>query len=207
MEYVSVLAGEEWSDAPKCVHPFIANMARGVNDEIESDDERARLLVPLIGRLLTANVKGEVRSDQMHKALTMFTFDWAKRHLSSKVDCLNMHSVYDWPVSGCMATAVVKFGGVPYLIALLDEFDRLTQREVEGVHVSEEDMRDANYRVHGQTPPPKEVPVAVEAISVGFSKIGDMKPLSTIKVEGPSVTQEDMDSAWSKMVKALVGKK
>lgn len=42
MEYVSVLAGERFSDHPKCVLPVLASVARIVNDRI-SDAGRARL--------------------------------------------------------------------------------------------------------------------------------------------------------------------
>jgi hypothetical protein len=49
MEYASVLAGERWSDHPKCTHPLLAELARQVNDRI-SDAERQRLtrLVPSV---------------------------------------------------------------------------------------------------------------------------------------------------------------
>lgn len=49
MEYVSVLAGERWSDHPRCTHPLLAGVARGVNDHI-SDARRAGLvhLVPSV---------------------------------------------------------------------------------------------------------------------------------------------------------------
>lgn len=43
MEYASFLAGERWSDHPKCTHPLLAGVARGVNDHI-SDRGRARLV-------------------------------------------------------------------------------------------------------------------------------------------------------------------
>jgi len=49
MEYVSLLAGEEWSDRPDCTHPLLAHEARTTNDLLRESD-RARL-VPLIGRL------------------------------------------------------------------------------------------------------------------------------------------------------------
>lgn len=49
MEYVSLLAGEEWSDRPECTHPILAHEARTANDLL-LDHDRARL-VPLIGRL------------------------------------------------------------------------------------------------------------------------------------------------------------
>lgn len=43
MEYVSVITGEEWSDAPKCVHPLLATAARSVNDTA-GDADRTYLL-------------------------------------------------------------------------------------------------------------------------------------------------------------------
>lgn len=49
MEYIALLAGETWSDSPKCTHPVLAKMAQVVNDRLP-DSERYRL-VPLIGRL------------------------------------------------------------------------------------------------------------------------------------------------------------
>ncbi|MDQ2758707.1 MAG: hypothetical protein M3Y71_19475, partial [Actinomycetota bacterium] len=49
MEYVSLLAGEEWSDRPDCTHPLLAHEARTVNDELTDRDRH--LLVPLVGRL------------------------------------------------------------------------------------------------------------------------------------------------------------
>ena len=49
MEYVALLAGEEWSDRPECTHPMLAHEARMTNDLLR-DSDRPRL-VPLIGRL------------------------------------------------------------------------------------------------------------------------------------------------------------
>lgn len=46
MELASYLAGERWSDHPRCTHPLLATMARLVND-FTSDTNRARL-APLI---------------------------------------------------------------------------------------------------------------------------------------------------------------
>lgn len=42
MEYVSVLAGERFSDAPRCTDPTLAAVARSVND-YSSDESRQRL--------------------------------------------------------------------------------------------------------------------------------------------------------------------
>lgn len=42
MEFASYIAGEPWSDHPECTHPFLAFLARGVND-FTSDAGRQRL--------------------------------------------------------------------------------------------------------------------------------------------------------------------
>lgn len=49
MEYVSLLAGERWSDAPPCTHPALAALARAVND-CTTDTGRQQLveLAPLL---------------------------------------------------------------------------------------------------------------------------------------------------------------
>lgn len=61
MEYVSLLAGEEWSDRPECTHELLAHEARTVNDLLR-DSDRSRL-VPLIGRLFgTTDDSPELRA-------------------------------------------------------------------------------------------------------------------------------------------------
>lgn len=49
MEYASFLAGEKWTDQPRCTHPLLAGVARAVNDHI-SDAGRSRLvtLIPSV---------------------------------------------------------------------------------------------------------------------------------------------------------------
>ncbi len=42
MEFASYLAGEPWSDHPKCTHSLLASLARMVND-FSSDDSRSQL--------------------------------------------------------------------------------------------------------------------------------------------------------------------
>jgi hypothetical protein len=48
MEYVSVLAGEPWSDTPKCVEHGLAMVMQNINDT--ATDENRHLLVPLLGQ-------------------------------------------------------------------------------------------------------------------------------------------------------------
>ena len=53
MELASYLAGERWSDHPRCTHPLLAALARDVNDHV-SDDARQRL-APLIPDVIGLN--------------------------------------------------------------------------------------------------------------------------------------------------------
>lgn len=51
MEYASLLAGEKWSDHPRCTHPALAQLARLVNDAASQRDRQqlARLIPDVIG--------------------------------------------------------------------------------------------------------------------------------------------------------------
>lgn len=61
MEYVSLLAGEEWSDRPDCTHPILAHEARTTNDLLLDRDRQQ--LIPLIGRLFgTTDDSDEIRA-------------------------------------------------------------------------------------------------------------------------------------------------
>lgn len=53
MEFASFLAGERWSDHPKCTHPLLSALARAVND-CTTDEGRTRL-VPLIPDVVGLN--------------------------------------------------------------------------------------------------------------------------------------------------------
>jgi hypothetical protein len=62
MEMASYLAGERWSDHPRCTHPLVAMVARLVNDHT-SDDNRGRLagLIPAVIGLTTTDPRADVR--------------------------------------------------------------------------------------------------------------------------------------------------
>ena len=62
MEMASYLAGERWSDHPKCTHPLVATVARLVNDNT-SDDGRSRLveLIPSVVGLTTDDPRLDAR--------------------------------------------------------------------------------------------------------------------------------------------------
>ena len=50
MELASYLAGEPWSDHPRCTHPLLAVLARAVNDHVS--DAARPALAPLIPRVI-----------------------------------------------------------------------------------------------------------------------------------------------------------
>ena len=52
MEAVAYVAGEPWSDHPGCTCPAITAFMVSWNDGLPNDDERARLLLPLIPALV-----------------------------------------------------------------------------------------------------------------------------------------------------------
>lgn len=58
MEMASYLAGERWSDHPRCTQPVLATMARAVNDCV-GDEARQRLtpLIPQVVGLCTDDVR------------------------------------------------------------------------------------------------------------------------------------------------------
>jgi hypothetical protein len=62
MEMASFLAGERWSDHPRCTHPLLAAVARLVNDHT-SDDHRSRLaeLIPSVIGLTTRDPRADAR--------------------------------------------------------------------------------------------------------------------------------------------------
>lgn len=62
MELASYLAGERWSDHPRCTHPLLAALARGVND-LTSDAGRAKLaeLIPSVIGLTGDDVRIDAR--------------------------------------------------------------------------------------------------------------------------------------------------
>ena len=62
MEMASVLAGERWSDHPRCTHPLLAELARLVNDST-SDSQRHRLavLIPSVVGLNTDDLRMDAR--------------------------------------------------------------------------------------------------------------------------------------------------
>jgi hypothetical protein len=113
MEYVSVLAGEQWSDHPQCTNPYISAVARELNDHLMDEDRH--LLVPLIGRLLEAHV---TRKDEYtDRQVTNYLLSWGLNTWGHDVRAtFHLHHGPAAKRVECMTM-------------LLDEFDRLLGRD------------------------------------------------------------------------------
>jgi hypothetical protein len=62
MEAVAYVAGEPWSDTPECVCPVLTAFMMAWNDGLPNNQERDRLLKPLIPRLVGTRSSKEVES-------------------------------------------------------------------------------------------------------------------------------------------------
>ena len=166
MEYVSLLAGEPWSDRPSCTHPVLAAAARQVNDSLP-DSERQRL-VPLIGRLFGT---AETGTDHERRVLSVRLAVWSARqvlHLVGPDRQAACRTAVDtaeaWAdgratqdecrtaaVYAAVAAAVRDARGdakIGFLTGLLDEYDRLTGR-----HATT--LTDEQYATLTQVPMPE----------------------------------------------------
>jgi hypothetical protein len=74
MEAVAFVAGEPWSDHPQCACPVISAFLRSWNDSLPSDDERDRLLKPLVARLV-----GTKSTKAIEKRRATMAVDWMVR--------------------------------------------------------------------------------------------------------------------------------
>lgn len=127
MEYVSIIAGERFSDHPMCVHPKLAEWARLVNDRLP--DSKRHLLVPLIGRFI-----GTSRP--------------LPHHVEVRLDAMfNMHQALMGATCACCTWGLDWSSEryVEWLTKGLDIYDQITGRTGEGVH--EDDVRAAGELV------------------------------------------------------------
>ena len=74
MEAVAYIAGEPWSDHPQCVCPVIAAFMRSWNDGLPTDDDRTRLLAPLIPVVI-----GTASTPDAQDRRAIAAADWAVR--------------------------------------------------------------------------------------------------------------------------------
>jgi hypothetical protein len=93
MEMASVLAGERWSDHPRCTHPLLAELARLVND-CTSDAGRQQLveLIPSVVGLTSDDVRTDARI-ALRAATTALPVAPADRQNALAVAVINADSV------------------------------------------------------------------------------------------------------------------
>jgi hypothetical protein len=126
MEFASYLAGEEWSDHPRCAHPLLAAVSITVNDHI-SDDQRQRLL-PLVTRVIGTSAWNNDRN--VYEGM----FDYANRHGVGINPTFRMMPVSNGTWSqiavglGIAAVSRVDADRVRFVTEMYDEFDRLAGR-------------------------------------------------------------------------------
>lgn len=117
MEYVSLLAGEEWSDRPECTHPILAHEARVANDLL-LDADRPRL-VPLIGRLFgttedSSAIRARLRLTQARRVATLVDKNERSRitaaitHAEAVLDGLEDDLTHDQLYARCIAFPVAE---------------------------------------------------------------------------------------------------
>lgn len=84
MEAVAYFAGEQHSDAPRCVCPIVSGFLRIVNDFISSAERQA--LKPLIPMIIGSRAARDVAVQRMYR----FT-DWAVREVAPlALDCVDL---------------------------------------------------------------------------------------------------------------------
>ena len=147
MEYVSFLAGEEWSDSPACVHPVIAAMARSVNDRL--GDEERQTLLPLLARTMGTAPTG---TDEEQCRLSVALAVWSAEQVTHQAQTAATRAAR--AAAACAARAAAAhqtFAAAAYagaaaadpsglLSGLLDEYDRLTGR-TERPALTDDDLR------------------------------------------------------------------
>ena len=74
MEAAAYIAGEPWSDAPKCVCPVIRSFMVSWNDSLPTDEDRERLLKPLLTKVINTNSTDAIAEKRSYMAI-----DWLIR--------------------------------------------------------------------------------------------------------------------------------
>lgn len=79
MEYVSILAGEAFSDRPACTHPVLAHLSRRTFDMMSTNDARYTM-VPFIGRLFgTTPPTDPAERKRIAAGLAKAGVEWAQK--------------------------------------------------------------------------------------------------------------------------------
>lgn len=101
MEYVSILAGEEFTDRPRCTHRVLAKTAMVTNDLLIDADRH--LLVPLIPRLIGTADTQRFEKDQIALSRAMAEWCYASAFAGVPGGGSQMAQTYLWSVKNAHA--------------------------------------------------------------------------------------------------------
>ncbi len=73
MEAAAYIAGENWTDSPECVCPVISQFMRSWNDGLPSNEDRDRLLKPLLPKVIGT------RNKALEERRSYMALDWLIR--------------------------------------------------------------------------------------------------------------------------------
>lgn len=156
MELVSVLAGEEWSDNPRCVHPLLRSASIMVNDALPN--AHRHLLLSVLPRLFNTNTEDNHVTERLREhflsqvsgALSMSEtlpesvfVQVFGQSLSTGCDCAACSPVP--PMFGIKEAKAKAM--VAWLAAALDVYDECTGREERVRPITEREAQVAHQRV------------------------------------------------------------
>jgi hypothetical protein len=136
MEMASVLAGERWSDHPRCTHPLLGDVARHIND-LTSDGERHHLavLIPSVVGLNSADPRMDARI-ALRCACAAIPVASEERQNALAVSILSADRVLaeldGRPVEKLERGSVAALGSAPGAAAWAEEFVRRAGMRVKG---------------------------------------------------------------------------
>jgi hypothetical protein len=133
MEYVSILAGEEFSDSPHCTNWILAAAAREINDHL--NDEDRHVLVPLIGRLFGTSETSDEIERALYDALPV------EEGSCSCFSCRIADRVGTDRIASRAGSYYDPEKSVQILSDLIDVYDRVTGR-TEHCELSTEELRE-----------------------------------------------------------------
>jgi hypothetical protein len=138
MEYISLLAGEEWTDYPKCTHRSLANLAQRANDTLPQS--RRHEMFSRINRLFGTGATGVEETDKAVSA-AMARFYAANAAADAATYAANAATyaatyaadaaTYAATYAADAATYAATYAADAYLDLLdraLGEYDRITDR-------------------------------------------------------------------------------
>lgn len=183
MEYVSLLAGEAWSDMPECSLPMLARAAQVLNDSMLDADRH--LLIPLIGRLFGSGGTGKYNLHQVQVMLARFAY-------SRVVTMSRTHPVYPEVVSHFRDT-VRAAGDVP----VYTRDDMEYRAKADPVYLARRDREYGEDSVAAQSVMQTYMHLAMkhlgtEGAVAELSAVLDEYDLITGRAKGPELTPEEL---------------